>query len=43
LLLRIVRVGFPANVHQRLVDRVMREAATRPRIAEALGGQASSR
>lgn len=42
LLLRIVRVGFPAAVHRRLVDRVLTEAATRPVIATALGRQENS-
>lgn len=39
LLLRIIRVGFPANVHQRLIDGVLREASTRPLIAAALAGE----
>lgn len=38
LLMRLIRLGFPARTQQQLIDRAFADAASRPLIAQALAG-----
>jgi DNA-binding transcriptional MerR regulator len=40
MLMRLMRLGFPASAQQQLIDRAFAEAATRPAIAAALEARA---